>query len=148
MSNVMIEKFVTLYGDPKTEDPKDFLAEYSAALKGFDKPTLKLAAQNIARTRMVRGWPTIAECLEAAKKAEGVAKHSGSGLVPIENWDHWYGGIMRDIKYAETEREIDAAIEKVRPYAMAKWCFPRRLDEVTEQGDAARKALAAKRGTA
>ena len=148
MSNALIEKFVTLYGDPKTEDPKDFLAEYAAALRGFDKATLKLAAQTIARTRLVRAWPTIAECIDAAKKAEGVAKHSVSGLAPIENWDDWYGGIMRDIKYAETEREIEAAIEKVRPYAMAKWCFPHRLDEVTVQGDARRAALTAKRGTA
>ena len=148
MSNALIEKFVTLYGEPKTEDPKDFLAEYAAALKGFDKATLKLAAQNIARTRMVRAWPTIAECIDAAKKAEGVAKHSRSGLEPIENWDHWFGGMMRDIKYAETEREIEAAIEKVRPYTMAKWCFPHRLDEVTVQGDLRRAFLLGQRGAA
>ena len=49
---------------------------------------------------------------------------SGSGLVPIENWDHWYGGIMRDIKYAETEREIDAAIDRLVCFAGWLSYFP------------------------
>lgn len=147
MSNPMLAKLVTLYGEPKTDDPRDFLAEYAAAMKGFDNQTLKLAATNIAKTRMISSWPTIAECLDACRKAEGVAKHSSIGLEKIDNWDHWYGGIMRDIRYASNERDIQLAIEQVRPYAMAKWCYPHRLEEVETAGEKRRAELLVKRMT-
>ena len=147
MLNALLTKFVTIYGEPKTDDPKAFFAEYAAALKDFNAQTLKLAATNIARLRMISSWPTIAECLDACRRAEGVAKHSSVGLEPIENWDHWYGGIHRDIKYAENDKEIQIAIEKVRPYALAKWCYPHRIDEVEAAGEKRRSELRSKRMT-
>lgn len=146
-TNALLKKLITLYGEPKTDDPLDFLAEYADALRGFDDATMKAAANKIAKSRMVSSWPTIGECIEACKQAEGVAKFSSVALEPIQNWDHWYSGICRDIKYASTEREIQAAIEKVRPYAMAKWCWPTRLDEVERLGDCRRSELKVKRMT-
>lgn len=147
MTNVLLKKLITLYGEPRTDDPMDFLAEYANALRGFDDATFKAAANRIAKTRMVSTWPTIAECLEFCRQCEAGSKFSAVALEPIQNWDHWYSGICRDIKYARDDREIQSAIEKVRPYAMAKWCFPHRLDEVEALGEKRRAELKMKRMT-
>lgn len=48
---------------------------------------------------------------------------------PITNFTVWYNGKMRQIETACDEYQISDAVEAIRPYAQAKWCFQSWLDD-------------------
>lgn len=50
---------------------------------------------------------------------------------PVGCFDVWFAARCREAATAQTEAEIAAAVEAVRPYAAALWCLPSRLETIT-----------------
>ena len=134
MSNPMLEQFALLYGEPKTSDVAAFVASYANAMRNVDDETLRDAADIVIRTRTIKAWPTIAVCLDAIADARKRSKERGLRLEPIDDWDGWFGGLMAQVRHANTQAEIDGAVAKVLPYCKAQWCFPSRADELRSAG--------------
>lgn len=63
----------------------------------------------------------------------------------IENFHRWYGDLMLQIQHANSEHDIVDAVEAIRPYADAKWCFPHRLTDAEAMAAKRRKFLKSKR---
>lgn len=63
----ILQRFLTLYGEPKTDDPKLFFAEYRKALKGFDPRVLDRASDIVIKAHRYASWPTLGTVIEAAE---------------------------------------------------------------------------------
>lgn len=63
----IVQRFFTVYGNPKTNDKAAFFAEYEKALNGTDPEILRLAADLVIKQHTFTNWPTIGECVEAVK---------------------------------------------------------------------------------
>lgn len=62
-----LSRFLTLYGEPKTDDVDRFLAEYASALARFESRHLLAGASKLVSEHKFRSWPTIAECIDAVE---------------------------------------------------------------------------------
>lgn len=67
VKELIIQRFLTLYGPPKTNDKKAFFAEYQRALGGVEPGILKAAADKAIDGHTYPSWPTIGEVVEAVK---------------------------------------------------------------------------------
>ena len=114
------KRMLALFGIPDGASVEDVVAEYANALRGEDDEVLQRAATRIARTRRIRAWPTVAECLDAVEEARKVAPAPAT-LKVIKNFHVWWAERLAKIDQAETETEIAAQLDMVRPYAEAKW---------------------------
>jgi hypothetical protein len=132
--NYLVEQLAIIFGPASTSDVAAFTDAYQNATAAYDHETLKVAIDIIVRNQKVSTWPTIGECLDAVEAAKKQIKIQSSGLVPIENFDVWYRGLLDQIRHADGPGAINAAIAKIRPYAQAKWCFPHRLTEAEALG--------------
>ena len=65
----LISRFMTIFGEPRTDDPKTFIAEFSKALEGYEPTALQLAGDYIVKRH--KFWPRPAEVVEAV---EGVLR--------------------------------------------------------------------------
>jgi len=50
---------------------------------------------------------------------------------PVASFEVWFAARCREAATAQTEAQIEAAVEAVRPYAAAQWCWPSRLETIT-----------------
>lgn len=66
---IMLSRFATLYGEPKTPNVDAYMAEYVAALKGTSPAVLREATDHLVRTNRHRSWPTIGDCTAACTDA-------------------------------------------------------------------------------
>lgn len=67
--DLMLSRFTTLYGEPKTENLSAFMGEYVSALRNASPDVLRAATDALIRTNTHRSWPTIGRCMEAVTLA-------------------------------------------------------------------------------
>lgn len=123
-SNLLIRRLAVLFGEPKTDDPETFSAEYANALRGVDKDVLKTAGDLIVRERKWRSWPTVADILDVVDRAKAMHNAKarvGMTLTEIPNFDAWWSDLISDVRQASSEAEIQRAIDVMEPYWRAKW---------------------------
>lgn len=65
VQDLMFTRFLTLYGEPKTDNLEAFFEEYERVLKGTAKDILQLAADRVIKEQQFRSWPTPGECVKA-----------------------------------------------------------------------------------
>jgi hypothetical protein len=68
VQTLVIDRFANLYGAPETEDPSQFMAEYSRALSGFPAAVIKSAIDRIIDENEYRFWPTVGTCKKACQR--------------------------------------------------------------------------------
>ena len=74
IQDIVLSRFLTLYGEPKTDNLEAFIAEYENALRGMAKDVLKLGADRVIKAQEFRSWPTPGECVKACNaEAERLA---------------------------------------------------------------------------
>lgn len=66
---LMLRRFTVLYGEPKTPNREAYIAEYVAALKGYSEAALTEAATAVIQARTIPVWPSVGECVKAARAA-------------------------------------------------------------------------------
>ena len=62
ISEIVVKRFISVYGTPDTPDPKGLIAEYNRALSGTDVALLQRAIDKAIDKHAYRNWPTIGEC--------------------------------------------------------------------------------------
>lgn len=67
VQDLMLSRFLTLYGEPKTDSLDAFFDEYERALKGTARDILELAADRVIKAQEFRSWPTPGECVKAVQ---------------------------------------------------------------------------------
>jgi len=65
VQELILARFLTLYGEPKTDNIEAFFDEYERALRGIAKDVLSLGADRVIRAQEFRSWPTPGECVKA-----------------------------------------------------------------------------------
>lgn len=65
IQELVLARFLTLYGEPKTDNLESFIAEYEAALAGMGREVLISGANRVIRAQEFRSWPTPGECVKA-----------------------------------------------------------------------------------
>lgn len=68
VQNILLSRFLTLYGEPKTDNVEAFFGEYEKALSGTAPDVLQGAADLVIREQEFRSWPTPGECVKACNK--------------------------------------------------------------------------------
>lgn len=92
VQDLMFARFLTLYGEPKTDNLEAFFEEYERVLKGTAKDILQLAADRVIKEQQFRTWPTPGECVkavqaEAERKAIERERHTPVNLdKEAANW--------------------------------------------------------------
>jgi hypothetical protein len=69
MSHVLdavVSRFVTLYGEPRTDNHEALYSEYVRALKDFDQEALEAAVDEIVKLHTFPTWPTPGEVYKQA----------------------------------------------------------------------------------
>jgi hypothetical protein len=66
IADEIIERFMAIFGEPKTPNPEVFLAEYADCMEGYDEAALRRAADRLIRSKTF--WPRPAELLEEANR--------------------------------------------------------------------------------
>ncbi|MFA5952294.1 MAG: hypothetical protein WC807_18655 [Hyphomicrobium sp.] len=67
VTDLVIARFITLYGDPKTDSVPDFIGEYERSLGHFPAEVLRRAANKVIDDQVFKSWPTPGECRKAAE---------------------------------------------------------------------------------
>lgn len=67
---VVLSRFLTLYGEPKTDNVAAFLDEYERSLGHFSAEVLRRAANKVIDDQVFKAWPTPGECRKAADYVE------------------------------------------------------------------------------
>lgn len=80
----LIDRFVTVFGEPRTDAPDRYLEEYAKALRGWEAEVLALAGDRVIRENVF--WPKPAEVLAIARTiaADLEAKRKKPEHRPIE----------------------------------------------------------------
>lgn len=60
----ILARFITLYGEPKTDNIETFFDEYIRALKGYAPERLVRAINLVVEKHRFSSWPTIGEVIE------------------------------------------------------------------------------------
>lgn len=97
----MLRRFMSVYGNPDTENVDVFLAEYARILKGYSASELNGAADRILRKHKFRTWPSIAECVNSCEEVRAKAKAEAPRTYRSEAFDyeqkrHFADGILRE----------------------------------------------------
>lgn len=69
--NIVIRRFMVIYGEPKTPNPSEFRAEYERALSGYTESTLSRAVDHVVqefKPFASQPWPAISAVIAACKK--------------------------------------------------------------------------------
>lgn len=106
----IIQRFITVYGAPATEDPKAFFAEYQKLLAGADAEIIKEASDLIIRRHTFRNWPTIGECNEAI---QSVAARLAQDRARLANHPYEQRRTASPEAKARVEAMIAAALPKI-----------------------------------
>ena len=69
VQDLVLARFLTLYGEPKTDCLEAFIGEYESALTGYAPDVLRGAADRVIRDQEFRSWPTPGECVKACESA-------------------------------------------------------------------------------
>ncbi len=64
-TNPLTERLGIIYGKPDSADPVAFIAAYAKITNKYADSELEAAAERILKTRKVRSWPTVGECVAA-----------------------------------------------------------------------------------
>lgn len=134
-SSVLVKRLLVLFGEPKTDDPEAFIAEYRNAVQDVDPNVLKLAGDLIVRERKYRSWPTVADMLDVVDRAAlkvKSAKGDAQVLEEIKDFDRWWTDIKGQMRNAQNLDDIRNVIALVRPYWSARWIAYGRMDEIEE----------------
>lgn len=132
------KRMQALFGAPDATIAAEVIAEYVNALEDYTEAELKRAGDKIAKTRRIRAWPTVAECIDAAEDAR--RNPADVNLKVIGNFDKWWEERLSRIATASDEAGIADQLEMIRPYAEAKWIAPWHWQEATAAAERRRKA--------
>ncbi len=66
----VLSRFLTLYGEPKTDNLEAFFDEYERSLGHFSAEVLRRAANRVIDEQVFKAWPTPGECRKAAEHAQ------------------------------------------------------------------------------
>jgi hypothetical protein len=61
---LMLDRFMTLYGAPRTENDAGFIREYALALGGYSDSVLEKAASRIIADHVFPSWPILGQCVK------------------------------------------------------------------------------------
>jgi hypothetical protein len=62
----VVSRFVTLYGEPRTDNHEALYSEYVRALKDFDQEALELAVDEVVKSHTFPTWPMPGEVYKQA----------------------------------------------------------------------------------
>lgn len=112
--DVVIRRFVTVFGEPKTDRPDAMIAEYEKALDGNTSEVLNRAVDNLFKRTKFRVWPTIGECIVAVKEAsQDLRSEKASKAVGPEKkkWEDAYSE-WSDEAFAIADRMVKCQLGK------------------------------------
>lgn len=106
-----IERFLAMFGEPKTPNPSRFIEEYRKALRGIDGDVLDRAVDRIMRKTTF--WPKPAEVIqEAHQVAAEKYEHKA------EDWDAIEADRKQGWKFSDLSKSAATPESKARVQAM------------------------------
>lgn len=106
-----IERFLAMFGEPKTPNPGRFIEEYRKALRGIDGDVLDRAVDRIMRKTTF--WPKPAEVIqEAHQVAAEKYEHKA------EDWDAIEADRKQGWKFSDLAKSAATPESKARVQAM------------------------------
>jgi hypothetical protein len=109
--DLVLARFLTLYGEPKTDNLEAFIGEYEAALAGMSREVLQGGANRVIRAQEYRSWPTPGECVKAcALEAEKLTPRSAFASANFDSLDHKWPAPTEESK--ERVRQLVADLKR------------------------------------
>ena len=88
MSNPLLSRLATVYGQPDSHDPAAYLAELAKMLVKYSPAELEAAGDLVLRTHRSRAYPTpavVATACEEVRKEASPRAHAG----PVDRYPEW-----------------------------------------------------------
>lgn len=105
----MLIRFITVYGEPKTDDTAAFMREYETAMDGFSNAILDRATAMILKSHTYPTWPTVGECFKACTRAaEELAPRLPPERAPIDHDKPGADPVLANILREEATKALDA----------------------------------------
>jgi len=127
--NDMIRRLTVVFGEPRTEDPKAFIAEYRRAIGGYRADVVAKTTDIVIDTSTF--WPRPAEIKQAAFKAAADID-AANGIKPTD-WDAVEAERRQGWRLSDLDRVAVDAAAKARVQAMVdrlkRDLAAKRLDE-------------------
>lgn len=105
----VVSRFVTLYGEPRTDSAEALYSEYVRALKDFDQEALEAAVDEIIKQHTFPTWPTPGEvykqALTEAAKLYAKRKKPEPSPEPMKRDDGRY--VLTDEQKAHNRQMIE-----------------------------------------
>lgn len=83
VADEIIERFMAVFGEPKTTNPDLFITEFARSMDGYDEAALRKAADKLIASSTF--WPKPAELLAETRKALADAARHRKPHVPAEH---------------------------------------------------------------
>lgn len=78
----LLSRLSAVYGEPKSDNPDLFAAEYARVLSQYEPEELSRAADFIIESHKYAGWPKINDCVNACEDARRKIGFAKSGQLP------------------------------------------------------------------
>lgn len=141
----MIQRLLSVFGEPKTPNPELFLEEFAKAIKGWDARVLEEAGDRVIRSSTF--WPKPAELIEEATAIAAAMYAPKATPLDDTNWPE---------PSPEAKARVDALLRETLPKLKAGgkvFTDPKPLPDVsrqsfeTTQRESPNTSLHAKHGT-
>lgn len=118
----VVSRFVTLYGEPRTDNAEALYSEYVRALKDFDQEALEAAVDEIVRMHTFPTWPTPGEVYKQAltEAAKLYAKRPRPAPMPEQPKREDGRYVLTEEQKAHNRRMIEELKKAVASTALAK----------------------------
>jgi len=110
----VVSRFVTLYGEPRTDSAEALYSEYVRALKDFDQEALELAVDEIVKMHTFPTWPTPGEVYKQAVTEASKLYAKRKPQMPQPDHDGWVK------PYVPTEQQ--KALNRAKVEALKRMC--------------------------
>jgi hypothetical protein len=126
-----VEPLLAVFGQPSSDDPERFLAEYSRHLKGYASAELQAAADHLMRSHKGPArWPKLAECVDACNDARERQQHTKTARSPQADWQTRMANAERLMISTELGQQAarDGWANGMREFIAAKGRLPREYE--------------------
>ena len=109
---LIIDRFLTTYGAPDTENVEGFFGEYKRALGGVRRDVLSKLSDRIVWQHVYPTWPTVGRCLTELRSLNA-EMHGRTPEQPQERWTRKVPSADERARVAALTRDFRANMESL-----------------------------------
>jgi len=135
-AQAFLSRLQTMYGEPDSDDPAAFLAEYARLLRNYTAKELDGAGDIVLRRNRYKTWPTVGECVNACEDVRDAASVGAPPPGIQDKYPEWSKeAVGKAYRLINSELGKQAAKDG---WIMSLWDFCRKNRRLPREGELGR----------